>query len=141
MVDWVDGAISNPHPASPEAVKTAENRLRVNLPPDFLAIAALHQGAAPVPANVVLPNGFVTALAHLLHFEASPIVSNIVAAQLPWTGVIDKGIIPFAADIGGDVYCFNYREDYDNPGVAFFSVDFGTVPLASSFTDFVKSLV
>lgn len=140
MVQWVDGAISNPPIASATAIKAAENHLRVDLPLDFLAIAAAHQGASPVPAKVHLPDGSVTSVAHLLHFEPTPFVSNIVAAQFPWQGVVDKGIIPFAADTGGDVYCFNYRDDYDNPGVVFFSVDHGVVPLASSFTAFVAWL-
>ncbi len=140
MVNWIDGAISDPKPADPKAVKAAENELRVNLPPDFLAIAAVHQGATPSPAKIWLPNGSGTAVAHLFHFEDAPFTSNILAAGFPWQDSLDKGVIPFAADIGGDLFCFNYREDYDNPPVLYFSVDTGALPLAANFTDFIALL-
>lgn len=140
MVTWVDGAIADPAPAPDTAVREAERQLRVPFPTDFLDVARAHQGAAPVPANIDLPNGFGTAVAHLFHFEASPFASNIVAAGFPAQDALDKGVIPFAADIGGDLFCFSYREDYDNPPVVFWSVDWGTLPLAASFTDFVAML-
>ena len=127
-------------PDSPAAVRAAENQLRVDLPADFLAVARTHQGAAPVPANIDLPNDFGTAVAHLFHFEDAPFASNIVAAGFPAAGSLDKGVIPFAADVGGDLFCFCYREDYDKPPVVFWSVDFGTVPLAPDFTAFCALL-
>lgn len=137
---WVDGAIPNPPPAAKEAVRLAQNQLRVDFPADFLAVAKDHQGAAPQPAKIALPNGFTTAVAHLFHFESTPFISNIVGAWLPVQKVLDKGIIPFAADVGGDLFCFSYRQDYDNPPVVFWGVDFGVVPLAPSFTEFVALL-
>lgn len=140
MVSWADGAIANPSPASDEAVQRAENELRVDLPADFLAIARARQGAAPVPAEIDLPNDFGTTVAHLFHFEDAPFDSNIVAARFPVQDALDKGIIPFAADIGGDLFCFSYREDYDNPPVVFWSVDWGVLPLAPNFTAFVEML-
>jgi hypothetical protein len=140
MVQWIDRVISNPAPARPEVIRAAEDELRVPLPADFMAIAAHHQGAAPEPAGIVLPNGWETAVDCLFHFEDSPFTSNILAAGFPYEGVLDKGIIPFARDTGGDLFCFNYREDYDNPSVVFFSTDTGMLPLAASFTDFIGML-
>ncbi|GAA0510461.1 SMI1/KNR4 family protein [Paractinoplanes deccanensis] len=140
MVDWVDGAIDDPQPASDTAVRQAQDELEVRLPPDFLAVAQIHQGAAPVPAGIDLPNGFGTAVDHLLHFEDSPFVSNIVAAIFPLLDVLDEGIIPFAADVGGDFFCFDYRADDDQPSVVFWSVDWGIVPLAPDFAGFLGML-
>lgn len=140
MVTWVDGAISDPAPASDAAVRAAEDQLRVDLPADFLAIARTRQGARPEPAGIDLPNGFGTAVANLLHFEDQPFVSNIVAARFPVAESLDKGVIPFAADVGGDLFCFSYRDDYDNPPVVFWSVDWGTLPLAPSFSAWVEML-
>jgi len=141
MVDWVDGALTNPQPATAAAaVKQAQDALRVDLPPDFLSVATIHQGASPVPAVVDLPNGFSTSVGHLLHFADAPFVSNIVAAGYPLRDVSEKGFIPFALDVGGDPFCFNYRDDYDHPTVIFWSVDWGAVPLAADFGSFVAML-
>lgn len=140
MVTWEDGAIRDPPPAPDEAVRAAEDELRVDLPPDLLAVARVHQGARPVPSSFTLPDGAVTAVAHLLHFEPSPFTSNILAASLPLEEVLDKGVIPFAQDIGGDVLCFSFHEDYDAPPVVFWSVDTGPVALAPTFTAFVELL-
>lgn len=140
MVTWVDGAIANPPPASEEAVRAAQLQLRVPFPADFLAIARTHQGARPEPADIDLGNGFTTAVDCLLHFEDSPFVSNILAAGFPVADALDKGVIPFAKDIGGDLFCFSYREDYDHPPVVFWSADWGTLPLAPSFSAFVELL-
>ena len=140
MVTWTDSLIPNPPPASAEAVKQAERVLRVPLPADFLAVARVRQGAAPVPNEITLPDGSVTGVQHLLHFEEKPGMQNIVARRFPVEGVLPKGVIPFAEDIGGDLFCFNYREDYDAPTVDYWSVDTGLVPLAASFTEFVGLL-
>lgn len=135
MIEWHDGAIRAPEPASDAAVRDAERQLRVRLPADFLAVAQVHQGAAPVPAKVDLPDGSTTSVAHLLHFAEG--TGNIVARGFPVEGVIDKGVIPFAEDIGGDLFCFNYRETPDTPSVAYWSVDTGLAPLADGFDAFV----
>ncbi|MCO8273944.1 SMI1/KNR4 family protein [Actinoplanes sp. TRM 88003] len=140
MVNWVDEAIDDPRPASDEAVRQAEDELEVKLPAEFVAVARIHQGAAPVPAGVDLPNGFGTAVDHLLHFEDSPFTSNIVAAIFPLLDVLDEGIIPFAADVGGDFFCFDYRASNDDPSVVFWSVDWGVVPLAPDFAAFLAML-
>ncbi|AGZ45157.1 SMI1/KNR4 family protein [Actinoplanes friuliensis] len=140
MTNWVDGAIDDPRPASDTAVRQAEDELEVSLPSEFLAVARVHQGAAPVPAGIDLPNGFSTAVDHLLHFEDSPFVSNIVAAIFPLLDVLDEGIIPFAADVGGDFFCFDYRADTNHPSIAFWSVDWGVVPLAPNFATFLDML-
>ena len=119
MVTWHDGVIANPSPASDTAVREAERALRVRFPADFLAVARVRQGAMPIPGGITLPNGFVTGVKNLLHFEEEPGMRNIAARLFPVKGVLDKGVIPFAEDIGNDLFCFNYRETPDTPTVAF----------------------
>jgi hypothetical protein len=140
MVEWIDEAITDPPVASDAAVQAAERALRVRFPADFLEVARARQGAEPVPSGVRLPNGTGTGVLHLLHFEEEPGFSNIVSRIFPVQGVLDKGIIPFAEDIGGDLFCFNYRETPETPSVVYWSVDTGTVPIAASFTEFVNKL-
>lgn len=140
MVDWQDGAIIDPAPATDEQVRAAERALRVRFPADFLAVAQPHPGAAPVPATFDLPDGSSSAVAHLLHFADEPFFTNIVARRFPVEGVIPKGVIPFAEDVGGDLICFDHRTDYDAPPIAFWSVDTGRIRLAGTFTEFVALL-
>ncbi len=140
MVTWHDGLIANPPLASDDAVRTAERALRVRFPADFLAVARVHQGATPVPSGITLPDGAVTAVKNLLHFADEPGIRNIVARRFPVVDVLAKGVIPFAEDIGDDLFCFNYRKTPDAPTVVFWSVDTGMVPLAASFTDFLALL-
>ena len=111
MVTWKDDLIPNPAPASDEAVRRAERALRVRFPADFLAVARARQGAAPVPNGITLPDGSVTGVHHLLHFAEEPAMRNIVARRFPVEGVLPKGVIPFAEDIGGDLFCFNHRKN------------------------------
>jgi hypothetical protein len=136
VVEWVQ---ETPRPAATDAaVREHEDALRVDLPRDFLAVAQPRQGASPVPAGVTLPDGSVTAVGALLHFAEG--FRNIVARRFPLADVLEKGVIPFAEDIGGDVFCFSYRDDHDHPPVVFWSVDTGPVRLAPSFTAFVATL-
>ena len=139
MVTWQDGAITHAAPASEEEVRAAERALRVRFPADLREVLLAHPGAAPVPAKVDLPDGAVTSVGHLLHVLDEPF-SNIVARRFPVAAVLAKGVIPFAEDIGGDLFCLNYRKTPERPTVAFWSVDTGLVPLAESFTAFVEAL-
>lgn len=139
-MQWRDEAINGPGVADDEAVRRTERALRVRFPADFLEVARAHQGAAPDPARIDLPDGSVTAVGHLLHFEEEPWLSNIVSRGFPLEGVLAKGVIPFAQDIGGDVFCFTYRKTPDRPSVVYWSVDTGMVPLAESFSAFVDLL-
>lgn len=140
MVTWQDGAIASPRPATEDELRAAERALRVPFPADFRAVAQAHPGAAPVPAKVDLPDGSVTSVAHLLHVLPEPGFSNIVGRMFPVAAVLKKGVIPFAEDIGGDLFCFSYRADFDHPPVGYWSVDTGFVRLAASFTEFIDSL-
>ena len=49
-------------------------------------------------------------------------------------------MIPFALDVCHDVFCSSYREDFDRPPVVFWSVNWGAIPLAPSFTAFLDLL-
>jgi hypothetical protein len=140
VVTWTDGFIAAPSPASDAMVRAAEGELRVHLPADFLAVAQVHQGAQPQPSRILLPNGVGTAVAGLLHFGDSPFVSNIAAAWFARQDGLEKGVIRFALDVGDDVFCFSYRKDYDRPPVVFWSVDWGAIPVAPSFTAFLDLL-
>lgn len=140
MPDWIDGALAQSPPASDAAIRSAEVVLRVRLPQDFLDVARQTQGARPEPGKFTLPDGAVSGIQHLLHFENAPFTSNIVSRREVVAGVLPKGVIPFAEALGGDLLCFSFRANYDHPPVVFWSVDCGLVPLAGSFTDLLALL-
>lgn len=141
MVSWVDGTVTDPAPVTDAQVRAVEKELRVRLPADFLAVAKAHPGARPQPADILLPGGFGTSVLGLLHFgDDGPPISNILSCQWLLRDVLQKGVIPFAQDIGHDVFCFNYRKDYDNPSVLFWGQGFGAIPLAPSFAAFLELL-
>ena len=136
MVEWVQ---DDPLPPATDAeVREHELALRVPLPADFLAVAQYRQGARPVPNGVDLPHGFTTGVGELLSFAEG--FGSIVTRGFPLEGVLDKGVIPFAEDVAGDVFCFSYRADFDRPPVVHWSVDWGASTLAPSFTAFVGLL-
>ena len=139
MMTWRDGAITSPKPARPDAVRQAERELRVRFPADFLAVAAVHQGARPEPASFKLPDGSGEGIAYLLHFEDNSF-GNIAARIFPLQNVLLKGVIPFAEALDGNVLCFNYRKDSGNPTDEYWSEDTGPMPVASSFTDLLTKL-
>lgn len=141
MVTWVDGALAAPTPPSDAQVRAVEKALRVPLPADFLAVAKAHPGARPQPAGILLPGGFGTSVLGLLHFSGDgPAISNILSCQWLLRDVLKKGWIPFAQDIGHDVFCFDYRADYDRPSVMFWGQGFGAIPLAPTFAAFLELL-
>jgi len=140
MVQWLDALIPSPPIASRAAVRAAEQQLGVRFPSDFLALARVHQGAQPLPNGLTIPDFGGTAVAHLLHFLDEPGFTNIVARYFPLADAIEDGLIPFAEDIGDDLFCFDYRHDPAHPSVVFWSVDTGPLPLADSFTAFLALL-
>jgi hypothetical protein len=56
--------------------------------------------------------------------------------------VLPRGVVPFAEDGGGNLLCFNYRQDFDRPSVVFWSHDGGgaLLPVADSFGDLLAKL-
>ena len=138
-VTWTDGALARPGPARAAQVIAAARELGVHFPEDFLAVAMRHPGAEPIPSGFQMPNGFVYAVEHLLHFEPDSF-ANIVTRRFPLRDVMPETVVPFAEASGGDLVCFDYSRDPEAPTVAFWSVDTGLVPLASSFTAFLELL-
>ena len=139
-VEWRDSLIPNPPVASDAAIRNVERALRVRLPADFLDVARMHQGARPTPDGITLPDGSVTGVKNLLHFEAEPANRNIVHRRFPVDDILAKGVVPFAEDVGDDLFCFDYRTSPDAPAVVYWSVDTGVVPVAADFTRFLAAL-
>ena len=132
--------LPSPPFASPAVVRAAERHLGVRFPTDFLALARVHQGAQPLPNHLTVPGFGATAVAHLLHFQDEPGFTNIVAHRFPLDDALEDGLIPFAEDIGDDLFCFDYRRDPARLSVVFWSIDSGPLPLADSFTAFLALL-
>ena len=137
---WEHDLIADPPAASDQAVREAERALGVRFPADFLAVVRHHQGAAPVPDGISLPNGAVTGMKALLHFEAAPAARNIVNRRFFAQDGLPEGVVPFAEDIGDDLFCFDYRQQPDAPTICFCGVGTRPILIAPSLTAFLAML-
>ncbi len=137
-VSWLDELEGSPR-ASEATVREIENELGVRFPADYLAIAAIHQGASPEPYVVQLPNGKRTTFEQLLHFERSANPHTYIVAKV-WLYLdrLPENVIPFARS-SGDLWCFDFRDDPDNPPIVYWSIYFdeNIQKVADTFTELV----
>ena len=133
-VQWLERTIDSPRVADPAQVAAVERALGVSLPPDFLAIATVHQGARPSPGRLVLADGASTVIERLYHFEDGPYA--LVNAQGSGIAPLPNSAIAFASGTGGDVLAFDYRRNPLAPPVIVVMHDHSPAvrPVADSFT-------
>lgn len=138
MVQWT---YAEPWPPATDAeIEAYEAELGVRLPRDFVEVARAHPHAEPEPASLDIPGYGGTAVDCLLHFHDDH-RDNLLSRRWLVQDGLGEGLVPFALDIGGDLYCFDYRAGAEAPrGVGYWSVSTGYLPLADSFTAFVGLL-
>jgi cell wall assembly regulator SMI1 len=142
-VIWMNYELPEPRPATTAEIRAAEAVLGVRLPADFVAVASEHQGRTPSPSVFRLEDGTESILNNLLHFEASSPTSSIVRAWDDLQDILPAGVVPFAADPGGNYLCFDYRESDEQPPVVFWVHDDPSAPtqrVAASFTQLLALL-
>jgi hypothetical protein len=137
VVEWTD---VEEWPAPDEAtVREVEAALGVRLPADFVAVATAHPHAAPEPGSIDVPGFGGTAVDRLMHFTADE-GDHLLSCLWMVPDSLEPGLVPFATDIGGDLFCFDYRESPDAPSAGFWCTDTGYVRLADGFTELVGML-
>ncbi|MBA3278460.1 MAG: SMI1/KNR4 family protein [Geodermatophilaceae bacterium] len=149
-VKWRDRAIVGPAPLDDARIAAIEGRLGIRLPTDYLDVVRVHQGGAPDRGLIALPDGTVTALSMLLHFQDEPADFNLVRIVENSDAFLGK-FIPFAVDPYGQFLCFDYRGDsahswaatgWNRPVVLHSTSDPHAEPVfvAGSFTELIGSL-
>jgi cell wall assembly regulator SMI1 len=142
-VDDIQWEGSGP-PVSEEHVVEVEKALGVRFPDDYRRLIPQCHGASPTPVDYIESRG--TGPHQMLSFDPADeyyIVDTV--AGLAIDNQLPDKVIPFAEDAGGDMMCFDFREDPANPKVIYWAHDSGEPDpfyfLASSFTEFIEMLV
>lgn len=140
-IRWLDRIIENPSPVSDEAFAHAQREFGVTFPADYREIVKQHQGALPLPNGIEHPDAS-TGVEYLYHFEDEPYSQSIIGAYYPIGHALPSGVIPFAAGIGGDYFCFDFRDQPDSPIVSVWLHDGPgeLITLANSFTEWLGLL-
>jgi len=134
--------IENPPLVSDASFARAERELGVVFPEDYREIVRQYQGALPLPNDIEHPDAS-TAVEYLYHFEDKPCSASILGATYFNGLTVPTDVIPFAAGIGGDYFCFDFRTDPKNPIVVVHLHDnqaAGLIKLADSFTQWLELL-
>lgn len=136
-------------PVDAAVVKSIENSLGVEFPRDFIDYAKKYHGGMPNKTDFdyfdpVKGAKAVSGLGQLLSFDLSRPMNIVKNYQTLADDNFPKGIIPFANTAGGDQICFDYRQNPATPSVVLWKherhVEESIVPLATTFTDFLKML-
>lgn len=128
---------------SEKAIRSAEKALGVAFPDDYRRCVRDNAGGRPEPSGfaAMLPDGRVIRSQVGLLLTLDPREDeNVLAARafLAKTAALPDRVIPIIDDGEGRFVCLDFRSD--SPTVAFWAKDFGLVPLAGSFAEFLGSL-
>ena len=104
-------------PLKREDITKVEQLFGVSFPEDYVKCAQLYHGASVIPYCVDF-NDNVRVFANLLSF-ADNSTDNIVKAYISNKDRFKDGIFPFACDLAGNYFCFDYRKDKSNPSIIF----------------------
>lgn len=128
-----------------ETIQHVEREVGHSFPEDFRLLLRKHHGGAPDKDTffVDYPGvGRTGTNVSLLTLEPG---LEYVLDVLEWArGQLPSNVIPFGRDGGGDLICFDYREDNSHPRVVYhcqgYPPEIGLLPLADSFTSFLEML-
>ena len=147
-IQWRDRVIENPPPVSDEQVDKVEQAIGWRFPQDYLRVVRINQGRKPQPDCFELANGDSSVISYLLvveehHFQYLPGLMWLMAGgRFPESG--PSFIVPFAADPGESLICFDYRAGPENPAVVFWDHEANAKrspqTIAASFTDLLEKL-
>ena len=147
-IQWRDRVIENPRPVSDEQVDEVEPAIGWRLPQDYLQVVRVNQGRKPQPDGFDLADGDSTVISCLLVFEEQHFQYFPGRMWLMNGGSSHESgpsfIVPFAADVGESLICFDYCAGPENLTVVFWDHEANTEQpvqaIASSFTDLLDKL-
>lgn len=97
-------------PATGEDVAQLEKRLGVRLPTDYLECAITNHGGNPQPKCLDFGGKHDRTFDVLLSLIDNTEEQSVMEAYQDIGDRIPGKLVPFAANAGGDYYCFDYRE-------------------------------
>lgn len=108
-----------------EDIARVEAKAGFQFPNDYVSCALLYHGASVVPYRINV-NNRERVFANLLSFSDES-VDNIIEVYDNYKERLKNGIIPFACDPSGNLFCFDYRKDKKNPSIIFFNSELGVI--------------
>lgn len=126
-------------------LRSAEQRLGVRFPQDYVDCVLRHQGQTPETFTFTYGDGYRTVLNELYHFELGPRTSSQQAAQKSLgMGGVPAGVVAIAGDPAGNHLCLDFRADPAAPTVVILDYEAGDdnplVPVAATFTELLSNL-
>lgn len=129
-------------------ISTVEAQLNCTFPDDFKAVVKKRHGGSPEPCNFTYEDPDIgtveTCIAELLSFDIK-YEHNIVRIQRDLSDQLPEGIVPFAADAGGDYICFDCRgQKAIAPTIVYWSHEsdpsVSLIFLCNTFSEFLEML-
>jgi hypothetical protein len=119
-------------------IEAVEKLIRYRLPLDYISVFKEHNGARPVQYNFDTETKSWT-FARLYELKDKP--NSVVGMhELVVEEMELEGVVPFGADIAGNLYCFDYRQDENRPSIVFIDHEGEATYVCESFTDMINRL-
>ncbi|WML33909.1 SMI1/KNR4 family protein [Clostridium sp. OS1-26] len=104
-----------------EEIAKVECLVGYQFPNDYVSCALLYHGASAIPYCIDV-NNRERFFANLLSFSDES-VDNIIEIYNNCKERLKNGIVPFACDPSGNLFCFDYRNDKKNPSIIFLNYE------------------
>lgn len=143
MVEWK----YTTDPVGIDEIGKAEKAMGVKFPKDYVECAKTnHQGhPSPDKFDCEKRKGLVFNYLYSLKEGDSDYIVDVYKSYQD--GRMEKGLVPFADDPGGDEICFDYRKDKNNPSVVYWDHEIafddpeGAISyVCDSFSDLIEKL-
>lgn len=128
-----------------QEISQVEDQLNIKFPKDYLEVVINNDGGYPSPNDFILNHSLET-FNNLISFKTTD-SSNIIETIEAVSDRLIEGVIPFGEDPGGNLICFDYRNN-TMPTVVFWdheiagggSLDKAISFVCENFTEFMDML-
>ena len=137
-------------PPTNKEIDFIEEKIDIRFPRDFIACVKDYNEGSPSPRIFDCKSQFdgkniETSFGGLMSFNPEDIEYILQSYKVLRSEHSQDLIVPFAADAGGNLICFDYRETKENPPVVYweheaYPPEKAITYLAPTFTDFLKML-
>lgn len=100
------------------SISAIETKLGFVFPKDYKESVKVNQGASPTPYLFEV-NGMKRVFGSLLKIDNPDSPTDIINVYENYKGTLPNKVIAFANDPAGNLICFDYKENEDNPIVVF----------------------
>lgn len=99
-------------------VEDVELEFRISFPEDFKRFIISHSGGCPLPHTYDFGEHYEAVLHNFLNFNKDERYNVLKTYKLIADRLLDK-VYPFAEDPFGNLICYDFRENHENPKIVF----------------------